>query len=231
MNNEELSYIFGIISLAFYSVVYLPQFILIYRTKLTDGISLWMLLLWTQADVLSLTGTILLYLPISFIIIGWYHYIVGLCMISFVLYYKGIGANLKTNKGLMNKYKMECLAAFIFFMINTIVCISLNTLIKEQYYEAGSIIGWITMSLYLIGRIPQIVLNIKRKTTEGLSIIMYIFTMCGNGFYIGVILCNLELLNENMPWLITGVVTILLDIFVICQSEYYKRKNNSILMQ
>jgi uncharacterized protein with PQ loop repeat len=85
------------------------------------------------------------------------------------------------------------------------------------------------MSLYLIGRFPQIMLNIKRKTTDGLSIVMYIFTMCGNGFYIGVILCNLELLNENMPWLITGIVTILLDIFVLCQDRYYKGKKEIVL--
>jgi uncharacterized protein with PQ loop repeat len=229
MDTEQVSYILGIISLAFYSIVYLPQFILIYRTKSAEGISLWMLLLWTQADILSLIGTILLYLPSSFIIIGWYHYVVGLCMITFVLYYKGLKPALKDDTTLRNKYRFECLAAFVFFMINTIICISLNVLIKEQYYEIGSAIGWITMSLYLIGRFPQIMLNIKRKTTDGLSIVMYIFTMCGNGFYIGVILCNLELLNENMPWLITGIVTILLDIFVLCQDRYYKGKKEIVL--
>ena len=85
---EIVSYIFSFASIAFYSVVYLPQFREIYKTKDTSGISFIMLLLWTQSDYLSLIGTILNDLNLSVIVLGWYHTFMGLAMVLFVLYYK-----------------------------------------------------------------------------------------------------------------------------------------------
>ena len=46
--NSIASFAFGILSIIFYSVVYYPQFYVIYQTKKTDGISIWMLLLWVK---------------------------------------------------------------------------------------------------------------------------------------------------------------------------------------
>ena len=49
---EVLSYIFSICSIVFYSIVYFPQFNEIYKTKSSDGISIFTLLLYTEADFL-----------------------------------------------------------------------------------------------------------------------------------------------------------------------------------
>ena len=258
MNLEELSYVLSTISLIFYSIVYVPQFYVIYKSKSSDGISFLMLLLWTQADILSLIGTIVLYMPSSIIIIGWYHYLVGTIMIIFVLYYtdkyytqqnrdnqdtnlnrdnldtnlnrdnRDNRDNLDTTKytsectNLNRYYLIKCFATFLFLSINTCTCIVLNIFINKSHDESGAILGWITMSFYLIGRIPQMWMNYKRKSTQGLSLLMYIFTMCGNGVYLAVITIDPVYIESNMPWIINCIVTILMDIFVICQYYMYK---------
>jgi uncharacterized protein with PQ loop repeat len=242
MNLEELSYVLSTISLIFYSIVYVPQFYVIYKSKSSDGISFWMLLMWTQADILSLIGTIVLYMPSSIVIIGWYHYLVGAIMIIFVLYYTTTDTNLNrvTNlnentieypmentieyptKNLNRFYLIKCFATTLFLSINTCTCVVLNIFINKSHDESGAILGWITMSFYLIGRIPQIWMNYKRKSTQGLSLLMYIFTMCGNGVYLAVITVDPVYIESNMPWIINCIVTILMDIFVICQYYMYK---------
>jgi uncharacterized protein with PQ loop repeat len=88
MDIETWSHILSILSLLFYSIVYIPQFIVIYKEKSSDGISLVTLSIWTQADILSLIATISLNMPVSLIVIGWYHFLVGCCMMLFIVYYK-----------------------------------------------------------------------------------------------------------------------------------------------
>jgi uncharacterized protein with PQ loop repeat len=209
----DSSYIFSLLSLVFYSIVYIPQFVLIYKNKSSKGISIWMLILWSQADALSLFGTILLYLPVNFMIMSWYHFLIGVILINFVLFY---GDKIS---------KLEIYGSCIFVIINVLTGILLIIFIKTAYNSIGTFISWITMSLYIIGRFPQIYENWSTKTTEGLSLLMYIFTMLGNLFYIGVIFSTPEYLYQNIPWLISSVFSILLDIIVILQHYYYKRLN------
>ena len=85
MNNQDISYVLSIFSLIFYSIVYLPQFLAIYKAGSSKGVSIWTILLWTQADVLSLMGTIVLYMPFSIVLIGWYRYSIGILMMIYVL--------------------------------------------------------------------------------------------------------------------------------------------------
>ena len=206
---ELLSYIFSVCSIVFYSIVYFPQFKEIYKTKSTDGISIYTLLLYTQADFLSLFGTIILALSSSIILLGWYHVFVGICMILFVLTYE------KENR------KIKFLYAFIFCIVNISIGISLSafSIFNEIIGETR---GWVTMVIYIVGRFPQIFLNIKRKSTEGLSTLMYVFTILGNLFYALSVLVysdDTTYIMYNLPWLISTFVTILLDIFVIFQCE------------
>lgn len=204
--------ILSTISLLFYSIVYFPQFYVIFKTKSSNGISVWTLILWTQADALSLFGTIILYLPFNFVIIGWYHFLIGVILIITVLIYKNPNDN---------NYTSDLYSSIVFIITNIVIGSVLNAFIKEQNESIGATLGWFTTALYLVGRFPQIYTNWKRKSTEGLSLLMYIFTILGNGFYIGVILTSPEYLMENMPWLITGIFSILLDIFIISQHYYY----------
>jgi uncharacterized protein with PQ loop repeat len=211
----DSSYIFSLISLIFYSIVYIPQFVLIYKNKSSKGISIWMLVLWTQADALSLFGTILIHLPVSFVIMSWYHFLIGVILINFVLFYSS------------NINKLEIYGSSIFIILNILTGIVLNVFIKTSNNDIGAFISWITMSLYIFGRFPQIYENWNTRTTEGLSLLMYVFTILGNLFYIGVIYSTPEYLKENIPWLISSLFSILLDIIIILQYYYYKCLNDN----
>lgn len=222
---EIVSYIFSFASIAFYSVVYLPQFREIYKTKDTSGISFIMLLLWTQSDYLSLIGTILNDLNLSVIVLGWYHTFMGLAMVLFVLYYKSKENQFKKSlEPIVNAFGIaeiwyKSMYCIVFFGIN----ISITAVLYYHHIvnlTLGDILGWITMTLYITGRFPQIILNYNRKSTQGLSILMYILTICGNTCYVASLLfwsIEPEYIRTNTPWIISSVVTILLDFFVIWQ--------------
>lgn len=217
-NNDTLFSVLSTASIIFYSIVYVPQFLLIYQTKTSSGISIWTLLLWTQADVLSLIGTIILYMNTNIILIGWYHFSIGILMIFYVLFYKE-----ETD----NVYIYQCVVSSINIMINLSICILLHIFISKSYDTIGEIIGWITMSLYLFGRLPQIWLNYTRKSTDGLSLLMYIFTILGNTTYIAVITVDPETIRAKIPWIVTAILSSLLDIFTISQHYYYNTNDTT----
>ena len=219
---EELAYSLSIASLVFYSIVYVPQFLVIYKSKSSSGISLWMLLLWTQADVLSLIGTIVLHMYTNIIMISWYHFIVGVLMIIFVLYYRDKYNNDYENlQSFTKEYKIQVLSTIIFICTDTVICVILNVRITSSHDLIGEIIGWVTTVFYIVGRFPQMWLNYKNKSTEGLSILMYVFTILGNATYTAVITLDNETIQSNMPWIVSSVVMIVLDLYIIYQHYYY----------
>lgn len=244
---EELVYILSVISLIFYSIVYVPQFYVIYKSKSSSGISIWTLLLWTQADIMSLIGTIVLYMHTSIIIVGWYHFIIGVCMIIFVLVYRkkyhsrvpdiknDIEDNIAVDMADDNvdnnqpKYDIQLWCTVIFLLVNIIVCISLNLTIKKSNDVIGEILGWITTAFYITGRFPQMWLNYKNKSTEGLSVWMYVFTILGNASYIAVITIDPITIESNLPWIVSSAVMIVLDIYIIFQHFYYKTLSSIVL--
>lgn len=216
--NSIASFVIGIFSIIFYSVVYYPQFYVIYKTKKVEGISIWMLLIWGQADFLSLVGTVILNLELTLIIIGWYHALIGFLMTLYTLYYE------KENK--LVKY----VSVGLYYVSNiTISAYLTGTMLYD--YDAGTTMGWISSALYIIGRLPQLYLNFTRKTTQGLSILMYIFTILGNTFYLlSVVVYSIEpdYIDANMPWIVMIVITVVMDVVVIFQAFYYKKKNKDI---
>ena len=212
INIDIISNIISILSIFFYSIVYFPQFYKIFKTKSSNGISIYMIIIWNQADVLSLIATILLQLPMSLVIIGWYHMIIGIFMTMYVFHYKSV----------RNKY--DVIIVCIIIVIN-ILFPTFSTLYAWNYSTemAGGIISWFTMCMYILGRFPQVFLNIKNKSTENLSILMYVFTIIANIFYLILIFLYPDYILDNLPWLISTIFTIFLDFFVIGQHYYYKR--------
>jgi uncharacterized protein with PQ loop repeat len=175
----------------------------------------------------------------------------GLAMVLFVLYYK-------SKYGSKNKFKKSLAPIIDTWTINTFVkdtfgiqyevfeiwykfmyCllffgINISVAAGLYYYRIvnltlGDALGWITMTLYITGRFPQIILNYNRKSTQGLSILMYILTICGNTCYVASLLfwsIESEYIRTNTPWIISSVVTILLDFFVIWQYFVFRIPND-----
>ncbi|CAM6034675.1 unnamed protein product [Sphagnum compactum] len=100
-------------------------------------------------------------------------------------------------------------------------------LLGEEISPLGEVFGWIMAVIYMGGRLPQILLNIKRGTAEGLNPLMFMFALVGNITYVGSILVRStewSQLKPNLPWLVDAGVCVLLDTFILCQFIYFYRK-------
>ncbi|KAL3526698.1 hypothetical protein ACH5RR_011354 [Cinchona calisaya] len=93
----------------------------------------------------------------------------------------------------------------------------------------GQWLGWMMTAIYMGGRLPQIWLNIKRGSVEGLNPLMFIFALIANTTYVGSILVRnteWDKIKANLPWLLDAVACVLLDLFIILQYVYYKYLRN-----
>ncbi|CAL9050362.1 unnamed protein product [Musa banksii] len=95
--------------------------------------------------------------------------------------------------------------------------------LEENPY--GLLLGWVMAAIYMGGRLPQIYMNIKRGSVEGLNPLMFMFALAANATYVGSILVRSiewERIKANSPWLLDAIVCVLLDLFIILQFAYYK---------
>ncbi|XP_011025700.1 PREDICTED: probable vacuolar amino acid transporter YPQ3 isoform X2 [Populus euphratica] len=89
----------------------------------------------------------------------------------------------------------------------------------------GQWLGWLMAAIYMGGRIPQIWLNIKRGSVEGLNPLMFVFALVANLTYVLSIVVRTtewDSIKPNMPWLLDAAVCVALDFFIILQYIYYR---------
>lgn len=93
----------------------------------------------------------------------------------------------------------------------------------------GQIFGWGCAILYLGSRFPQILLNFKRKSVEGISFLFFLFACLGNLTYvISILVLDLspKYLLINASWLAGSVGTLFLDMIIFTQFWIYNRPKN-----
>lgn len=86
--------------------------------------------------------------------------------------------------------------------------------------------GYLSAVLYLGSRIPQILLNFKRKSCEGISFLFFLFACLGNTTFItSVISISLDskYLLVNASWLVGSSGTLIMDFIIFCQFFLYGR--------
>ncbi|KAF5315301.1 hypothetical protein D9619_007185 [Psilocybe cf. subviscida] len=93
-----------------------------------------------------------------------------------------------------------------------------------KYFWLVHILGWSSAALFLGARVPQILKNFKTRC-EGLSPALFFFAIFGNTTY-ALSICaksmDKEYLIRNGGWLAGSLLTIFLDIAVLCQFSYYR---------
>lgn len=112
-----------------------------------------------------------------------------------------------------------------------------------EFNVLGQFFGYLCAVFYIASRVPQLILNYRRKTTEGLSMLFFIFACLGNVTYVlsifayepqckhdkckpgeaGRIYGRYMLLN--LSWLAGALVTLFMDLVVFCQYFYYSRND------
>ncbi|KAF3439031.1 hypothetical protein FNV43_RR17306 [Rhamnella rubrinervis] len=99
----------------------------------------------------------------------------------------------------------------------------------ERTTVYGQWLGWMMAAIYMGGRLPQIWLNIKRGSVEGLNPLMFIFALVANVTYVGSILVRTtewEKIKANLPWLLDAIVCVALDLFYIYY-RYLRRESSA----
>ncbi|KAI1317536.1 hypothetical protein EDD11_008230 [Mortierella claussenii] len=90
------------------------------------------------------------------------------------------------------------------------------------------LLGWGSALLYLGSRLPQIYKNWRLKSCEGLSIMMFVFSVFGNVFYVASIFLNsmeIDYLIRNMPWWLGSGGTLVFDFTIFFQFYIYRYNN------
>ncbi|KAF2871275.1 PQ loop repeat protein [Massariosphaeria phaeospora] len=114
-----------------------------------------------------------------------------------------------------------------------------------QFNTWGQIFGYICALLYLGSRIPQLLLNYRRKSTEGISMLFFLFACIGNLTYVLSIVAYKPICRDprdchpgeasglygryiavNFSWLLGSFGTLLLDAFVFIQYFMYQKEGD-----
>ena len=80
--------------------------------------------------------------------------------------------------------------------------------------------------VYLSGRVPQILMNRRRGSVEGLSVSMFTLAAVGNATYMASILARSTAwsrVKPNLPWLVDAGACLLMDAVILGQHAAYRR--------
>lgn len=116
-----------------------------------------------------------------------------------------------------------------------------------QFDVLGQVFGWLCAVLYLGSRLPQILLNWRRKSVEGVSMLFFLFACLGNLTYVlSIIAYEPTCANPNhcrsgevgriygryilvnLSWLAGSFGTLLLDLGIFAQFFIYSRDESVI---
>ncbi|KAL2201004.1 PQ loop repeat-domain-containing protein [Corynascus similis CBS 632.67] len=111
-----------------------------------------------------------------------------------------------------------------------------------EFNLLGQVFGWLCAVLYLGSRLPQLLLNWRRKSTEGVSVLFFLFACLGNLTYVLSILvfeprcegddgCRpgeaahifWKYILVNLSWLAGSAGTLLLDLGIFVQFFLYSK--------
>ncbi|KAM0792387.1 hypothetical protein ACM66B_005067 [Microbotryomycetes sp. NB124-2] len=93
----------------------------------------------------------------------------------------------------------------------------------------GRASAWLCTTLYLTSRLPQIWQNFRRRSVEGLSMMLFIMAATGNSLYTASILTSPNAsapgyLLESLPYLLGAGGTLAFDGTIVLQSFLYSEK-------
>ncbi|KAI8639794.1 PQ loop repeat-domain-containing protein [Parasitella parasitica] len=108
-----------------------------------------------------------------------------------------------------------------------------STQVVQSAITFGWVLAWVCTSFYILSRVPQIHKNHKRHSTQGLSLALFSFAVCGNITYAASILFHpgrtTESFLESLPYLSGSLGTLFLDAVIFGQFLVYRKQNNNVV--
>ncbi|KAG0663645.1 putative vacuolar membrane transporter for cationic amino acids [Monosporozyma unispora] len=244
-------------SISFFSsfISLFPQIIETYHDKTVDGISPYFLLCWLCGDITSLIGALMTGQLMFQIMLAIYFLCNDLFVCGQYYYYGVLHENKlatmghepvpvlsRVNSNRQGSSSAQLISAFVAVSSNTIthvegmvIGIKNNKLlppgeIHKIYHNTnlGILLSWMGASFYVGARIPQLIKNYQRKSTDGLSPFLFATTLLGNVTYNISIFTSLNyihnddkwgFINRTMPFIFGSAGTIAFDLIYFYQ--YY----------
>lgn len=116
-----------------------------------------------------------------------------------------------------------------------------------EFNLIGQIFGYLCAAFYLGSRIPQLLLNFRRKSTEGISLLFFLFACIGNLTYVMSIfayspICQhpdhcqagettsiyIRYILVNASWIAGSAGTLLLDLIIFWQFFLYRKDEDEL---
>eukprot|EP00762_Andalucia_godoyi_P002019 ANDGO_02523.mRNA.1 Lysosomal amino acid transporter 1 len=101
----------------------------------------------------------------------------------------------------------------------------------DQQTIIGFSLGTIAAICYLGSRIPQLVLNYRRKSTDGVSVLLFTFAVLGNSTYgVSILLFSQETLYvmQRLPWLCGSLGALFFDAGALWQFFAYRHPAHAV---
>jgi uncharacterized protein with PQ loop repeat len=242
---QVASLILGLLSIACFATSQFNQIYKHYKLKAVPGLNPALTFFWLCGDVSSLIGCILAKQLPTQLYFAIYSVTVDAIVLLQILYIRKkypydqiitindeeeelLGDAGGGGRQLYAVFPLPLMLPALYTMQNsTSTSIPLN-IDSSAAMITGYVIGWVSATCYIISRFPQLWKNWKRKTTTGLSWWMFCATLSGNSFYtVSIFLMShdINFVIEHLPWIVGAVVPLLLDICILGQFIYYRRRN------
>ncbi|XP_066500510.1 lysosomal amino acid transporter 1 homolog [Hoplias malabaricus] len=252
------SVVLGLLSIVCFMVSSLPQYYKSCQTgNMDSALSIWFLLLWLAGDSCNLIGSFLAdQLPLQ-TYTAVYYVFADLLMLSMYTYYKlkhkvtFFNSARGGDRAVLNAFGVLCIlgvsASFLklpvsqseretvpHFMGRSLLAVD-QGMGSIQAFTTKEIIGFtigsLSSLLYLCSRLPQMYINFRRKSTEGVSYFLFALVILGNITYgLSVLLKNPErgqgegsYIVHHLPWLIGSLGTLTLDLLITLQFIIYRK--------
>lgn len=240
----------GLFSILCFVAASFPQYYQSCKTgNMDQALSLWFLLGWLAGDSCNFVGAFLSHqLPIQ-TYTAVYYVLADLFMLSLYVYYK------YRNRRLSAALSINAVCGFALFASASLLgssepaeadgstIVSARRLLSTDSSHSepfstqeiiGCVIGSVSSMFYLGSRLPQIVTNFRRRSTEGLALSLFCMVIVGNLTYgLSILLKNpdrgqseADYIEHHLPWLIGSLGVMSLDIIIIFQFFVFSAKGS-----
>ncbi|OHT16701.1 PQ loop repeat family protein [Tritrichomonas foetus] len=228
---DKASFILGNLSTIIWVYAQIPQIIMNFKSKTTDGLSFSFLCLLVCGDLCNLFGAYINGGLITQIITAsWFVIVDCFCTFQYIYYvwirqkYQDYKSQKQKNSNRYrndNNYQTDDNVSIP--SLPLLFAIGASKMSNDLYkppHLYGMILGWMSCTSYMSSRFPQIIKNFQRKKTEGLSPKFFISAVLGNSTYAASIFVKNSSWNyiwSQFPWLLGSAGLLFFDFTVLIQ--------------
>jgi uncharacterized protein with PQ loop repeat len=209
-----------------------------------DSISILFIVSWLSGDIFNLVGCILTnQLPFQ-VYLATYFIFIDSSLVLQVLYFRWNEKKIaistsEENTPLLNQGAADTLGMYVFLVVSNFLAQDVPDgdfhfldSVKEidVHYNLGRVMAWCCAILYFTSRLPQIYVNFKRYSTDGLALVMFVCALMGNVFYVASILAKSTepaYLYGALPYLIGSGGTIIFDLIIFMQFLTFPKREST----